>query len=234
MGYAPAAAPRAAGPTSGIAVEQSLRRLRTDHIDLYQLHTPDPVTPIDETLAALDELVREGKVRYIGHSNFAGWQIAEADHSPRAGGFTPFISAQNHWSLLERDAEREVVPAAAALRGGRAAVLPAGQRPADRQGPPRAGIPEGTRLAEPGGRATSPTRSWTGWRRCSTWGDKHGRSLLEVAIAGLAAQPGCSSVIAGATSAEQVQANAAAGEWVPTEDELAEINEIVPPPAPHR
>ena len=94
------------------AVEQSLRRLRTDYIDLYQIHTPDPPTPIEETLAALGELVTEGKVRYIGNSNFTGWQIAEAAAAARALGVPPFISAQNHWSLLERAAEAEVVPAA--------------------------------------------------------------------------------------------------------------------------
>ncbi len=112
MGYGPAAGARASRNYIKIAVEQSLTRLRTDYIDLYQLHTPDPVTPIDETLAALDDLVTEGKVRYLGHSNFTGWQIADAAHSAAASGCTPFISAQNHWSLLERGAEREVVPAA--------------------------------------------------------------------------------------------------------------------------
>ena len=91
---------------------ESLRRLRTDHIDLYQLHTPDPVTPVEETIAALHELVAEGKVRYLGHSNFSGWQLADAAHLAARNGHTPFISAQNHWSLLERGAEADVVPAA--------------------------------------------------------------------------------------------------------------------------
>ena len=111
MGYGPAAGAKGSRTYIKIAVEKSLARLKTDYIDLYQLHTPDPVTPIDETLAALDDLVTEGKVRYLGHSNFSGWQIADAAHSAVAAGRTPFISAQNHWSLLERDAEREVVPA---------------------------------------------------------------------------------------------------------------------------
>jgi len=93
-------------------VAGSLRRLRTDYIDLYQLHVPDLATPVEETLAALSELVAEGKVRYIGHSNFSGWQLADAAHLAARHGHTPFISAQNHWSLLERQAEAEVVPAA--------------------------------------------------------------------------------------------------------------------------
>jgi len=111
MGYGPAAGAKGGRAYVRLAVEASLRRLRTDYIDLYQLHTPDPVTPIAETLAALHELVVEGKVRYIGHSNFAGWQIARAAHRAHELGLTPFVSAQNHYSLLEREVEREVVPA---------------------------------------------------------------------------------------------------------------------------
>src|SRR6201996_7150109 len=112
MGYGPAAGAKGSRSYIKVAEEKSLTRLKTDYIDLDQLHTPDPVTPIDETIAALDDLVTEGKVRYLGHSNLAGWQIADAAHSAVTAGRTPFISAQNHWSLLERDAEREVVPAA--------------------------------------------------------------------------------------------------------------------------
>ena len=112
MGYGPAAGAKGGRAYIRRAVEHSLGRLRTDYIDLYQIHTPDPVTPIGETLAALGELVTEGKVRYIGHSNFSGWQVAEAAATARELGTAPFISAQNHWSLLERGAEAEVVPAA--------------------------------------------------------------------------------------------------------------------------
>src|SRR5580692_12764594 len=111
MGYGPAAGAKGGRAYIRRAVEHSLRRLRTDYIDLYQLHTPDPVTPIGETMAALGELIAEGKVRYIGHSNFSGWQVAEAAVLARELGTVPFISAQNHWSLLERGAEAEVVPA---------------------------------------------------------------------------------------------------------------------------
>jgi aryl-alcohol dehydrogenase-like predicted oxidoreductase len=112
MGYGPAAGAKGGRAYIRRAIEASLRRLRTDYIDLYQLHTPDPVTPVAETLAALTELVTEGKVRYLGNSNFTGWQIADAAHVARAAGTAPFVSAQNHWSLLEREVEAEVLPAA--------------------------------------------------------------------------------------------------------------------------
>jgi aryl-alcohol dehydrogenase-like predicted oxidoreductase len=112
MGYGPAAGAKGGRAYIRRAIEQSLRRLRTDYIDLYQIHTPDPQTPVAETLAAMNELVAEGKVRYLGHSNFTGWQIAEAACEADRHGRIPFASAQNHWSLLERDAEAEVVPAA--------------------------------------------------------------------------------------------------------------------------
>ena len=112
MGYGPAAGAKGGRAYLKRAVTESLRRLRTDHIDLYQLHTPDPHTPIDETILALDELISEGKVRYIGHSNFSGWRLADADHVARALGRNRFISAQNEWSLLDRAAEADVVPAA--------------------------------------------------------------------------------------------------------------------------
>jgi aryl-alcohol dehydrogenase-like predicted oxidoreductase len=136
MGYGPAAGAKGGRAYIRRAVTESLRRLRTDHIDLYQLHTPDPVTPVEETIAALHELVAEGKVRYLGHSNFSGWQLADAAHLAAHNSRTPFVSAQNHWSLLERNAEADVVPAARHFGLG---VFPARQRPADRQGQARSG-----------------------------------------------------------------------------------------------
>src|ERR1700722_6258553 len=111
MGYGPAAGAKGGRAYIRRAVTESLRRLRTDYIDLYQLHTPDPVTPVEETIAALHELVTEGKVRYLGHSNFSGWQLADAAHLATIGGRTPFISAQNQWSLLERAAQAGGGPA---------------------------------------------------------------------------------------------------------------------------
>jgi aryl-alcohol dehydrogenase-like predicted oxidoreductase len=228
LGYGPAAGAKGGRSYIRRAVEGSLRRLRTDYIDLYQLHTPDPVTPLAETLLALNELVQEGKVRYIGHSNLAGWQIADAAHLARELAATPFISAQNEWSLLERDAEAEVVPAARHFGLG---VLPyyplangllTGKVRHNR--PPEPGM----RLHERPGLITDERLDRV--ESLAKWAETIGRSLLEVAIGALAAQPGCASVIAGATKPEQVRANAAAADWEPTADDLAAIDEVVPPP----
>jgi len=225
--------PRTVGAKGGrsyirYAVEASLKRLRTDYIDLYQLHTPDPHTPITETLSALDDLVREGKVRYLGNSNFTGWQIAEAHYVAEQLRVTPFVSAQNHWSLLERGAETEVVPAAERFGLGVLPYFPLANGLLTGKVRRGAAIPENARLA---GRA-----EWVTEERLDkvealiAWAEKNGRSILDVGIGALAAQPGCASVIAGAMNAEQVQANAAAGDWVPTADQLAEIDGIVPAP----
>jgi aryl-alcohol dehydrogenase-like predicted oxidoreductase len=231
MGYGPAAGAKGGRKYIRLAVEKSLARLRTDHIDLYQLHTPDPFTPIDETIAALDELVTEGKVRYVGHSNLSGWQLADAAHTALAGGRTPFVSSQNHWSLLERDAERELVPAARHFGLGVLPYYPLANGLLT--GKVRRGqeIPAGTRLTEPRRAGFVTDAKLDKVEALIAWGQEQGVSILEIAIGALAAQPGCSSVIAGATSPEQVKANAAAGEWQPTEDQLAAIDKIVPPPA---
>ena len=224
MGYGPAAGAKGGRGYIRRAVEASLRRLRTDHIDLYQLHTPDPETPIAETLAALHELVLEGKVRYIGHSNLSGWQLAEADHVARELGVTPFISAQNQWSLLDRDVERELVPAAEHYRVGVLPYFPLAQGLLTgkvRRGEP---IPEGTRLASRAHLVTE--RRLDQVEQLRTLADKLGRSLLDLAIGGLAGRPVVGSVIAGATRPEQVRANVAAGAWTPSADELAMIDEI--------
>ena len=227
MGYGPAAGAKGGRAYIRRAVEGSLRRLRTDYIDLYQLHVPDPATPIAETLTALDELVREGKVRYIGCSNFAGWQIAEAAHVAERIGVAPFISAQNHWSLLERAAEAEVVPAARHYGLGVLPYFPLASGLLTgkvRRGRP---IPEGTRLAARADPIAEEKLDRV--EALIAWAERRGRSLLEVAIGAQAAQPGCASVIAGATSATQVKANGEAAQWIPADDELAEIDEIVPP-----
>jgi aryl-alcohol dehydrogenase-like predicted oxidoreductase len=234
MGYGPAAGAKGGRNYIKIAVEKSLTRLRTDHIDLYQLHTPDPVTPVDETLAALDDLVTEGKVRYIGHSNLAGWQIADAAHTALAAGGTPFISAQNHWSLLERDAEREVVPAALHFGVGVLPFFPLANGLLTGKVRRGVDIPPGSRLAEPRRAGYVTDAKLEKVEALIAWGQEQGVSILQIAIGGLAAQPGCSSVIAGATSAEQVSANAAAGRWDPTQEQLEAIDKIVPPPAPER
>jgi aryl-alcohol dehydrogenase-like predicted oxidoreductase len=230
MGYGPAAGAKGSRSYIKVAVEKSLTRLKTDYIDLYQLHTPDPVTPIDETIAALDDLVTEGKVRYLGHSNLAGWQIADAAHAAASTGRAPFISAQNHWSLLERGAEREVVPAARHFGVGLLPFFPLANGLLTGKVRKGQDIPANSRLAEPRRAGYVTDTKLDKVEALIAWGQEHGVSILEIAIGGLAAQPGCSSVIAGATSPEQVKANAAAGEWEPTEDELAAIDDVVPPP----
>jgi aryl-alcohol dehydrogenase-like predicted oxidoreductase len=226
MGYGPAAGGKGGRAYIRRAVTESLRRLRTDYIDLYQLHNPDPDTPVEETIAALDELVDEGKIRYLGHSNFSGWQIADAAHLAAAAGNQPFISAQNHWSLLERGAEAEVVPAAEHFGLGVLPFFPLANGLLTgkvRQGQQ---APAGSRLAARAGYITDDKLVRV--EALIGWAEQHGVSILDVAIGGLAAQPGCSSVIAGAMTPEQVKANAAASEWIPAGDELAEIDQIVP------
>lgn len=210
-----------------IAVEASLRRLRTDHIDLYQYHVPDGVTPVEETLAALDELVRSGKVRYVGSSNFAGWQVAEADHVAAEINAERFVSAQNEYSLLDRRAEAELVPACEAYGIGVLPFFPLANGlltgKYERDVPPPAGTRLGDRKSDL--HANAP---WDVLEALTAYGRARELSLLDVAIGGLAAQPAVVSVIAGATSAEQLRANARAGDWEPTEDDLVELDAIVP------
>jgi aryl-alcohol dehydrogenase-like predicted oxidoreductase len=209
------------------AVEASLERLQTDWLDLYQYHAPDGVTPIEETLAALDELVAEGKVRYVGSSNFAGWQVAEADAVARRDGATRFVSAQNSYSLLDRTLERELIPACAHFGVGILPYFPLANGLLTgkyRRGEPP---PEGTRLAARG--AAISDRSFDAVEALERFAAERGRTLLDVAIAGLGALPAVGSVIAGATRPEQVRANAAAGDWEPTAEDLSALNAIVPP-----
>lgn len=229
MGYGPAAGAKGGRAYVRRAVEESLRRLRTDHIDLYQLHSPDPKTPIAETIAAVSELVAEGKVRYVGHSNFRGWQIAEAAHTAREIGGVPFISAQNHWSLLERSVEREVVPAARHYGLGVLPYFPLANGLLTGKIRRATGIPDGSRLSARPQWVTDERLDKV--ERLAEWAEKHDRTLLEIGVGALAAQPGCSSVIAGATSPDQVTANAKAGEWIPTDDELAEIDAVLAGPS---
>jgi aryl-alcohol dehydrogenase-like predicted oxidoreductase len=210
------------------AVEDSLRRLQTDYIDLYQMHRPDADTPIEETLGALDDLVSAGKVRYIGNSNFSGWQIAEADWVARSEHLNRFVSAQNNYSLLERRVEHEVLPAcdhfglgflpyfplASGLLTGKYAR---GEAPA-----------EGTRLASWGARGAAilSEENFNQLEKLSSFADAHGRTLLELAFAWLLGHPPVSSVIAGATRPEQVHANAAAASWRLTLTEVAEVTAL--------
>ena len=218
---------RASRATIVAAVEGSLRRLRTDHIDLYQLHVPDDVTPIEETLSALTDLVRAGKVRYVGSSNFAAWQIADADWTARTAGLERFVSAQNGYSLLDRAVEDEVVPACETYGIG---LLP--------YFPLEYGLLTGKyRRGEappPGSRAAlDPERSqwlrdaeWDRIEALTSYAEERDLTLLDVAIAGLAAQPAVASVISGATRGDQVRANAAALRWEPTAADLVELDEL--------
>ncbi|MFI5617058.1 aldo/keto reductase [Streptomyces sp. NPDC051567] len=229
MGYGPAAGARGSRAYIRRAVEESLRRLETDHIDLYQLHSPDPSTPVAETLAALTELVAEGKIRYLGHSNFSGWQLAEAAHVARETGAAPFVSAQNQWSLLERSAERELVPAALHYGVGVLPYFPLANGLLTgkiRRGTP---VPAGSRLEGRDAYLTEERLDVV--EALAVLAQDHGRSVLELAIGWLRAQPGCASVIAGATSAEQVRANAAVADR-PLDAQLLAGIEAIGHPAP--
>ncbi|UUW91398.1 aldo/keto reductase [Pimelobacter simplex] len=210
------------------AVEASLRRLGTDWIDLYQFHTPDPRTPIDETLSALDGLVREGKVRYLGHSNRSGWQIAQAEYVARELGVERFVSAQNHYNLTDRRAELEVLPASRELGLGVLPYFPLANglltgKYADGK------APAGSRLSFTRQHlledAVSPTL-----QAYSAFARARGVTEVTVAMGWLLAQDPVTSVIAGATSIEQVAANATADQWVPTAEDLAELDALFPAP----
>lgn len=208
-----------------LAVESSLRRLQTDWIDLYQLHAPDSSTPIEETLSTLDDLVREGKVRYLGHSNLAGWQIAEAELTAALGGFEHFVSSQNEYSLLARGVEREVLPAVNRYGLGFLPYFPLFN-----------GILTGKYTREGGPKDARVTKlkpellaktDWDRMERYQAFCDARDIPMLHATFGWLLAQPGLSSVIAGATTPEQIQQNAeAATAWVPSEADLAELTAI--------
>ena len=210
------------------AVEASLRRLGTDYIDLYQIHFPDTNTPIEETLRALDDLVRQGKVRYIGCSNFTGWQVVEAQWITRTQHLSPIISAQNQYNLLDRRIERELVPASSAYGLGILPYFPLASgflTGKYRSGQPP---PEGTRLAGAGPMADRvlTERNFETLTKLEAFVESCGRSMLDLAIGWLASQPHVASVIAGATKPEQLEQNVSAAEWRLTAEELAEVDTI--------
>lgn len=209
------------------AVEDSLKRLGTDYIDLYQHHQPDADTPVDETLRALDDLVSQGKVRYLGNSNYTGWQIADADWT--AAGGNRFVSAQNLYSLLERDVEREVLPACEHFGLGFLPFFPLASGLLSgkyRRGAPP---PEGTRLQAWGarGEAAMSDANFDKVEALEAWAKHRGHTLLELAFAWLLGHPVVSSVIAGATTPEQVRTNAATAEWTLTPEDVAEVGKLV-------
>jgi aryl-alcohol dehydrogenase-like predicted oxidoreductase len=208
------------------AVERSLRRLRTDHIDLYQLHRPDPLTPIHETLSALDELVKEGKIRYIGSSNFAGWQVADAEWTSRAHHLERFISAQNNYNLIERDIEADVVPACEAFGIGILPFFPLASGLLTGKYTRGEAAPKGTRYGEWGLQASDEKFDIV--EKLRAFAAERDVEVLDVAMGGLAGQPAVASVIAGATSVEQIQRNAAAVAWTPNAEDLRALDEIAP------
>lgn len=209
------------------AVEASLRRLDTDWIDLYQIHEPDPETPIGETLSALDDLVHAGKIRYAGHSNFAAWQLADAAWTARTAGLAPFISAQNHYHLLRREVEAELVPACERFGLGLLPYFPLASGLLTGKYRRGAAAPDGTRLAGERFARRLAEASWDLIEALERYATERGLSLLDVAIGGLAAQPAVASVIAGATKPEQVRANVAAGAWQPSPDDLTTLASIL-------
>lgn len=212
------------------AVEASLRRLDTDYIDLYQLHRPDSSTPMQETLEALSELVAEGKVRYIGSSNLAAWQVTEAHWLARTHATKQFVSAQNEYSLYNRFAEQELVPACQAAGVGLLPYFPLAYGLLT--GKYRRGeqAPEGTRLAAPNQAKRLENADWDRIEALEAFADERGISLLDLAIGGLAAQPAVASVISGATKPEQIAANAGALRWEPTPADLSALAEMVRTP----
>jgi len=210
------------------AVEHSLRRLRTDYIDLYQLHRPDGVTPLGETLATLDDLVRAGKIRYAGSSNLAGWQVADASWIKAERGYAGFVSAQNHYSLLDRRVESELVPACLAHDVSVIPYFPLANGLLTGKWATGGEPPEGSRLSEQWTHGTATPKAFAIVDGLRAFASERGRSLVEVAIGALGAQPAVGSVIAGATSAEQVRSNASAAEWLPSPEDLAAIDLIAP------
>ena len=210
------------------AVEDSLRRLNTDYIDLYQLHTPDASTPQEETLRGFDDLVRAGKVRYIGCSNFASWQVADAHWIAETNHLSPYISAQNEYNLLDRRVEKELVPACERFGLGILPYFPLASGFLTGKYRPNEAPPEGTRLAAWGARGQQvlSERNFGVLQRLEPFAEQRGHGMLDLAIGWLASQKSVGSVIAGATKPEQVEANVKAAEWQLTTEELAEVDKL--------
>lgn len=216
------------------AVAASLERLGTDYIDVYQMHQPDPDTPIEETLEALTDLVHRGVVRYIGHSNFSGWQIADADWTARTRGLARFVSAQNEWSLLQRGVEAEVMPACRQFGLGQLPFFPLASGFLTGKYRRGADLPEGTRLAA--WQRAMPERiaaltadaNFDTLEALERYAADRGRSILDLALSWLTSDPAVSSVIAGATKPEQIEANVASTlAWRLTAEEFAEVDAVL-------
>ena len=212
------------GATSGWRSKASLRRLGTEWIDLYQLHSPDPNTPIEETLAALNELVSEGKVRYIGSSNLAGWQVVEADWTARTSGSSRSSRRRTNTPGSIATSRRELVPALEQTGQSLLPYFPLASGLLTGKYRRGESAPEGTRLAS---RSNSlATADWDTIEALQSFAAERGLTMLQIAIGGLAARPTVGSVIAGATSVEQVQQNVAAAAWVPTDDDAETLRDL--------
>ena len=211
------------------AVDASLRRLGADYIDLYQIHFPDVNTPIEETMRALDDVVRAGKARYIGCSNFASWQVVESQWVARGQHLTPFVSAQNQYNLLDRRIERELAPACQKYGLGVLPYFPLANGFLTGKYRPGEPPPEGTRLAAMQGRGAEQTLTDANYEllgKLESFARERGHPMLDLAIGWLASQPFVSSVIAGATKPEQIEQNVAAATWKLTAEEMAEVGKI--------
>ena len=210
------------------AVEASLKRLRTDWIDLYQLHRPDPLTPIEETLRALDDLVREGKVRSIGCSNLSAQQVGEAQDTARRHGLAAFVSCQDEYSLLVRDIERELIPAAKAHGMNLLPYFPLASGLLTGKYKRGAPLPKDSRLSKNPRHAEEfiTERNWHVIAELEAFAGQRGRTLLELAFSWLLHDEVVASVIAGATSPAQLEQNIRAAQWTLSAEELAEIDRI--------
>lgn len=214
------------------AVEASLKRLRTDWIDLYQMHRPDPLTPIEETLRALDDLIRAGKVRYIGCSNVDAWEVADAAWTAKTEGLNPFASCQDEYSLLVRDAENDLLPAARRYGMGLLPYFPLASGLLTGKYRRNAPMPEGARLTKTQRLADRymTERNWMVSEKLFDFAEARGHTMLELAFSWLLAQSSVSSVIAGATKPEQIEQNVIAGKWKLSDDDLMEIDSITKKP----
>ena len=210
------------------AVEASLRRLKTDWIDLYQLHRADALTPIGETLGALDDLVRQGKVRYVGCSNLASWQVVDAAWTSRERRLDRFVCAQDEYSLLVRDIERELIPALKAERMGLLPYFPLASGLLTGKYRHGAEIPAGTRMSVMKRLADRymTERNWSIVGRLGSFCAERGHSMLELAFSWLAAREPVTSIIAGATRPEQIEQNVQAASWALSADDLAEVDRL--------
>ena len=210
------------------AVEDSLRRLRTDWIDLYQLHQPDPLTPIEETLRALDDLVRQGKVRYIGCSNLPAWEVVESIWTSRKDGLEQFVSCQDEYSLVFRDPDKELLPAMQAYGLGLLPYFPLASGLLTGKYDRSAPMPEGARLTNTQRLADKymTEKNWKIVDGLSAFCKARGWSMLDLAFSWLAARPTVSSVIAGATKPEQLEQNVKAVSLKLTAEDMAEIDRI--------